>query len=73
METRPIQLMVPYTSQVVIVPMKSGEIHLYIDYHKFNSIAIRDAFPLSQIDESLQAVYSSNWFTSFDLTQGYLQ
>ena len=34
---------------------------------------VRDAFPLPQIDEALQAVHSSNWFTLFDLTQGYLQ
>ena len=34
---------------------------------------VRDAFPLPRIDEALQAVHSSNWFLSFDLTQGYLQ
>ena len=44
-----------------------------MDYRKLNSIAVRDAFPLPRIDEALQAVHSSNWFSSFDLTQGYLQ
>ena len=34
---------------------------------------VRDAFPLPQIDKALQAVHSSNWFSSFDLMQGYLQ
>ena len=34
---------------------------------------VRDAFPLPRIHEALQAVHSSNWFSSFDLTQGYLQ
>ena len=34
---------------------------------------IRDAFPLPRIDEALQAVHSSNWFSSFDLVPGYLQ
>ena len=35
---------------------------------------VRHAFPLLRIDEALQAVHSSsNWFTSFDLTQRYLQ
>ena len=34
---------------------------------------VRDAFPLPRIDEALEAVHSSNWFTLFDLTQGYLQ
>ena len=63
----------PYASQVVIVCKKSGEICLCIDYQKLNYIMVRDAFPLPGIDEALQAVHSSNWFTSFDLTQGYLQ
>ena len=31
------------------------------------------AFLLPRIDEALQAVHSSNWFSSFDLAQGYLQ
>ena len=34
---------------------------------------VRDAFPLPRIDEALQAIHSSNWFSSFDLAQGYLQ
>ena len=63
----------PYASQVVIVWKKTGEICLCVDYHKLNSIMVRDAFPLPRIDEALQAVHSSNWFSSFDLAQGYLQ
>ena len=63
----------PYASQVVIVQKKTGEIHLCIDYYKLNSITVRDAFPLPRINEALQAVHSSNWFSSFDLAQGYLQ
>ena len=68
---RPLQS--PYTSQVVIVQKKTGEIHLCVDYYKLNSIMVRDAFPLPRIDEALQAVHSSNWFSSFDLALGYLQ
>ena len=63
----------PYASQVGIVHKKLGEIHLCIDYFKLNSIIVRDKFPLHQIDEALQAVHSSNWFSLFDLTQEYLQ
>ena len=44
-----------------------------MDYWKLNSITVRDAFPLPRIDEALQAIHSSNWFSSFDLAQGYLQ
>ena len=63
----------PYATQVVIVRKKTGEIQLFANYWKLNSIVVRDAFPLQHIDESLQAVHNCQWFTSFDLVQGYLQ
>ena len=62
-----------YASQVVIVRKKTGDIWLCINYWKLNSIVVRDAFPLPRIDKALQAVYNCQWFTSFDLVQGYLQ
>ena len=52
---------------------KLGEGHLCIDYHKFSLTTVRDASPLPQVDKALQVVHRSNWFTSFDLTQGYLE
>ena len=63
----------PYTSQVVIVRKKSGEIRLCVDFRKLNAISIRDSFPLPRIEEALQAVQAAVWFTSFNLAQGYLQ
>ena len=52
---------------------KTGEIHLCMEYHKLNSITVRDAFLLPRIYKALQAIHSSNWFSSFNLAQGYLQ
>ena len=43
----------PICIQVVIVRKKTGEIWLCVNYHKLNSIVVRDAFPLPQIDEAL--------------------
>ena len=44
-----------------------------MEYWRLNLIMVRDTFPLPRIDEALQDVHSSNWFTSFDLAQGCLQ
>ena len=63
----------PYTLQVVIFHKKSGEICLCINFRPLNAVTIRDSFPLPRIEEALQAVKSVMWFTSFNLTQGYLQ
>ena len=63
----------PYTSQVVIVRKKTGEIRLCVDFRKLNAISICDSFPLPRVEEALQAVQAAVWFSSFDLAQGYLQ
>ena len=44
-----------------------------MDYQKLNSIMARDAFPLPRNDKAMQTVHSSNWFSSLDVGQGYLQ
>ena len=63
----------PYASQVVIVRKKSGEIWLCIDFRALNAITLHDSFSLPRIEEALQALKATVWFTSFDLAQGYLQ
>ena len=63
----------PYASQVVIVCKKTGEIHLCVHFRKLNGISIHDSFPLPRVEEALQAVQTTVWFSSFDLAQGYLQ
>ena len=62
-----------YTSQVVIVRKKTGEICLCIDFRALNAVTLHDSFPLPHIEEALQAVKSAMCFTSIDLAQGYLQ
>ena len=63
----------PYTSQVVIVHKKTGEICLCIDFRALNAVTVCNSFPLPRIEVALQAVKSAMWFTSIDLVQGYLQ
>ena len=63
----------PYASQVVIVPKKTSEICLCVNFRKLNAISICDSFPLPRVEEALQAVQAAVWFSSFNLAQGYLQ
>ena len=63
----------PYVSQVVIVCKKTGKICLCVNFRKLNAISIRDSFPLPHVEEALQAVQATVWFSSFDPAQGYLQ
>ena len=63
----------PYTSQVVNVRKKTGEIRLCVNFRRLNAISIHDSFPLPSVKEALQVVQATVWFSSFDLAQGYLQ
>ena len=63
----------PYSSQVVIVCKKTGEIRLCVDFRKLNAISVRDSLQLPRVEEALQAIQAAVWFSSFDLAQGYLQ
>ena len=58
---------------MVIVRKKTSEICLCVNFRRLNAISIHDLFPLPHVEEALQAVKAAVWFSSFNLTQGYLQ
>src|SRR5438105_7019735 len=45
----------------------------YINYRKINSVMKRDSYPLPRIDEILNSLRGSRYFTSLDLASGYWQ
>jgi len=44
-----------------------------VDYRKLNSVTIQDTYPLPWIDESLDALAGSKYFSTLDLLSGYWQ
>ncbi|GBM81623.1 hypothetical protein AVEN_82351-1 [Araneus ventricosus] len=44
-----------------------------VDYRKLNEITKKDSYPLQRIDETLDALNGSQWFTTLDLKNGYWQ
>jgi RNase H-like domain found in reverse transcriptase/Reverse transcriptase (RNA-dependent DNA polymerase) len=63
----------PYAAPMVIVKKKNGEIRLCCDYRRLNGITRKDAFPLPRIDETLDALAGSTFFSTLDLASGYHQ
>ncbi|XP_061765808.1 uncharacterized protein LOC133558442 [Nerophis ophidion] len=63
----------PWASPVVLVKKKNGEWRFCIDYRRLNSITVKDSHPLPWVDETLDALAGSLWFSTLDFTNGYWQ
>lgn len=63
----------PWSSPVVIVKKKDGTPRFCVDYRKINSITEKDVYPLPRIDEIIEQLSQSGWYTKFDLKNGYFQ
>ena len=63
----------PWAAAVVMVPKKLGGWRLCPDYRPVNGVTKKDSYPLPRIDESLDLVSGSSWFSSLDLRSGYYQ
>lgn len=68
----------PYSAPVWIVPKKADasgkkKFRMVIDYRKLNDKTVEDKYPLPRIEEILDNLGKSCYFTTLDLAQGFHQ
>ena len=63
----------PWASPVVLVAKKDGTSRFCVDYRRLNSVTKMDTFPLPRIDDSLDLLANTAFFTTLDLASGYWQ
>lgn len=62
----------PYAAPVILAEKKGeGRTRMCIDYRKLNAITIPDYQPIPRIDDVLDSLGSSKYFTALDITSGY--
>jgi len=50
---------------------KNGSLRFRVNYRPLNSITIKDSYPLPLIDNCLNALAGSSWFSTLDLCSSY--
>ena len=62
----------PWASPVVLVAKKDGSKRLCIDYRKLNDLTRKDSYPVSDIEDSLNALAGAKWFSTLDLASALM-
>ena len=62
-----------YAASVGIARKSDNSLRLCVDYRLLNWKTVRDAYPLSRIEEALDSLHGIIFYTTLDLAQGYYQ
>ena len=63
----------PFSSNIVLVRKKDGSLRFCIDFRKLNNHIVKDAYALPRIEETMDSLVGSRFFSKLDLRSGYWQ
>lgn len=55
----------PWSSGIVLAKKKDVTMRFWVDYRLLNAVTVKDAYPLPRIDEALDYLAGSMWFSTF--------
>ena len=62
-----------WCNAVVLVRKKDGGLRFCIDFHRLNSRTKKDAYPLPQMQETMESMVGTQFFSTMDLKLGFWQ
>jgi hypothetical protein len=63
----------PWSSLVILVQNKNGDLRFCEDYRKLNDVTRKDCFSLPLIDDIVDTLAGARWFSTLDLKSSYWQ
>ena len=63
----------PWSSPVVLVKKKNGEMRFCVDFRAINKVTKKDSFPMPLVADTLDALSGTQYFSTLDLKSGYWQ
>ena len=61
----------PFASSVVMVKKKDDTLRMCIDYRALNKKTMKNQYPITRIDELMDALRGAKFFSKIDLRLGY--
>lgn len=63
----------PWASPIILVKKKDETDRLVVDFGRLKSVTLKDSYPLPRIEDALDAVNGTKYFSYMDLMNGFWQ